>query len=90
MDQTEERGEMKSTTGGAIARNGATALPDPQVMDQLCDALMSRLEERFGSNCLLSSRFRVRVSAGTPPLLNKFTSHFDARLALEFNLTLLM
>ena len=45
----------------------ATALPNPELVDQLCDAVMSRLEKRLDSNCLLSSRFRVRVPAGTPP-----------------------
>jgi len=88
-------------------QTGATALPNPDLVDQLCDAVLSRLEEHLDGNCLPitrragfhglargrmrirpegvkrslpsgsatgsargypSSRFRVRVPAGRPPL----------------------
>ncbi|MBN1376524.1 MAG: hypothetical protein JXA01_10270 [Dehalococcoidia bacterium] len=47
-------------------RKRAVALTNPQVVDQLCEAIISKLT---ASNCLLSSGSRVRIPPGTPAKL---------------------
>jgi hypothetical protein len=42
----------------------AVALPNPLVVDQLCEAIISKLS---AGNCLLSSGSWVRIPPGTPP-----------------------
>jgi len=40
---------------GNCKETRATALSNPELVDQLCDAVMSRLEERLDGNYLLSN-----------------------------------
>ena len=53
----------------------ATALTDPEVLDQLSELILARLSDRQKSNCLLSSGSWVRIPPGTPDVKISYEIH---------------